>query len=50
MRKDRLMNKSVKQAEKETGASPYKKRCGESTLKNPCDTIRSITSAAKRIF
>ena len=23
MRKDRLMNKSVKQAEKETGASPY---------------------------
>ena len=25
MRKDRLMNKSVKQAEKETGASPYKK-------------------------
>lgn len=29
MRKDRLMNKSVKQAEKETGASPYIKRCGE---------------------
>ena len=32
MRKDRLMNKSVKQAEKETGASPYIKRCGEYTV------------------
>ena len=32
MRTDRLMNKSVKQAEKETGASPYIKRCGEYTV------------------
>lgn len=32
MRKKRLMNKSVKQAEKETGASPYIKRCGEYTV------------------
>lgn len=32
MRTDRLMNKSVKQAEKETGTSPYIKRCGEYTV------------------
>ena len=35
MRKERLMNKGVKQAEKETGASPYIKRCGEyNTMEN----------------
>lgn len=32
MRKERLMNNGVKQAEKETGASPYIKRCGEYTV------------------
>lgn len=32
MRKECLMNKSVKQAEKETRTSPYIKRCGEYTV------------------